>query len=172
MAAHGRMRNAQMSSQGLRDRQHQLDDADRAERPPLPGHRRRPPGLRHWRGPGPDCTELRPPRQPAQQLGLLDGVGLPLSARPAVGEMLIDARGGDLFALPVDAGRQRLPRDIAIHVFIVAHRGRFVPAIVRSRFPGTKPHPDATTSLVDQTQLFGQRERTHVYQHHGTSRTR
>ena len=100
--------------------------------------------------PGP-APAAAPPRaatasQPAQQLGLLNGLGLPLAAPITVGEVLIDPRGGDGFTLPVDAGRQRLPSCVAIHMSIVAHDGRLVPVIgLSARGNQTPPRDDQSS---------------------------
>ena len=125
MAGRFGMGNAEVRAQALCDRQPHLNDADRAQRPPLPVHRE-PPRLPVGRRP--HGGQLGAARQAAHQLGLFDRCRLPLAAWLAAGEVLVDARGGDGFALPVDTSRQRLTSGVAVHDLIVAYGGRIVPA--------------------------------------------
>ena len=132
MSGRRRIGNPQLRAQTLREGKRHLDDANNTECPPRPRPRQTP----HLGGPSsrgrPDRSKLRAPRQAAQQLGLLDRASLPPAARLTAREMLIESYGGDGLTLPVDASRQRLSSDVAIHTSIVAHRGRIVPATMNS----------------------------------------
>ncbi len=120
----GRVGDTEMSAGRLGARQGELDDSHTGQRPSLPRQGRQA-ADRHPRATGRwdrrNGGDLRTPRQSTQYLGLLDGRGVPLPARLAGAQVLVDAGGGDGFALPVDPGRQRFPGDVAVHGVIVAH---------------------------------------------------